>query len=343
MSIPQKKLIPAILFALMVAALAAPPLWWSECNPPVLNANPANNKGPANIGQAKHMAKSALDALYPILPATAAAIEADLVGAGNPIPSWAAPANQAEKDKNHAPLLIGQLKAIVDPFYTHLHAAVPAWLGAERTENGTNHPNSIFPWTAETTDDANKAIANIGQLKAVFSLRFDSLPQTPLDSDGDGLPDAWEIAHGLNPQDATGINGPDGDPDGDGHSNIQEYNSGSNPQSANDPLPPRTLTMAVIRLARDLPEKSDLQVNALTNNGGVLLSGMSGTFHAYRWRAGTRTELASPATLASALPGTVSVTSNSAVDMNESGAVVGTVVCSNPEEVVKVPAMFKRA
>lgn len=216
MPLPQKKLIPGLLLALVVAAFAAPPLWWSEGNPPVLNANPANNKGPANIGQAKHMAKSALDALYPILPGTAAAIEADLVGPGKPIPSWAAPANQTEKDKNHAPLLIGQLKAIAHPFYHHLNIDHSEWVLTQIQRNhdnsaivGTHYwqvtgnpgytENGYFPWNPVTSLELNKTIANIGQLKAVFSLRFEKI----FDSDGDGIPNDWEIAHGINPNDPS--------------------------------------------------------------------------------------------------------------------------------------------
>ena len=44
-----------------------------------------------------------------------------------------------------------------------------------------------------------------------------------LDADNDGLPNGWEIAHGLDPLDSSGVNGADGDPDGDGYSNMQEY------------------------------------------------------------------------------------------------------------------------
>ncbi len=51
------------------------------------------------------------------------------------------------------------------------------------------------------------------------------------DSDGDGLPDHWEISSGLNPFDGSGNNGADGDPDGDGLSNWTEYRTGNNPYS----------------------------------------------------------------------------------------------------------------
>ena len=46
-----------------------------------------------------------------------------------------------------------------------------------------------------------------------------SMP-APVDRDQDGMPDAWEMAHGLNPNDPT-----DGkaDRDGDGYSNLEEY------------------------------------------------------------------------------------------------------------------------
>lgn len=53
-----------------------------------------------------------------------------------------------------------------------------------------------------------------------------------LDSDGDGLPDVWELLHGLDPFVAAGQDGPDGDPDDDGLTNMQEYVANTDPRSA---------------------------------------------------------------------------------------------------------------
>lgn len=50
------------------------------------------------------------------------------------------------------------------------------------------------------------------------------------DADADGLPDAWEAAHGLNAFAASGNDGPNGDPDGDGMTNLQELQAGTDPR-----------------------------------------------------------------------------------------------------------------
>ncbi|MBN2507441.1 MAG: immunoglobulin domain-containing protein, partial [Verrucomicrobia bacterium] len=47
------------------------------------------------------------------------------------------------------------------------------------------------------------------------------------DHDGDGMPDAWELAHGLDPYSAADR---DLDPDGDGRSNWEESVSGTDPR-----------------------------------------------------------------------------------------------------------------
>lgn len=61
---------------------------------------------------------------------------------------------------------------------------------------------------------------------------FTVIKQGAADSDGDGLPDEWEISHGLSrfdPSDAAK------DTDGDGLSNLQEFQAGTDPMKSDAP------------------------------------------------------------------------------------------------------------
>lgn len=242
----MKRLLSPLLllsFAGISAAIPRPdPAWWSQGPPPPV-IDPAaipNNHGPANIGQAKFMAKRALDALRALVPSVADQVEADLVGAGKPIATWDVPANPdaAWQQAQRAPLLIGQLKSIAAPFYDRLNTAAPQWLLAERQTNGTYSTGTHFPWTADSSDDNNKGFATIGQLKAVFALRFNK--DSDLDANADlvewtilgglssSLPQAFQalLLASLNPYD------PNGDQDGDGVSNADELTNGTDPLNA---------------------------------------------------------------------------------------------------------------
>lgn len=78
-------------------------------------------------------------------------------------------------------------------------------------------------WCYDTA--AGQVIAKVPDTGAAATL---NLAYDVADSDGDGMPDWWELAHGLNPL----LNDATGNPDADGRNNLQEFQAGSDPQLA---------------------------------------------------------------------------------------------------------------
>ena len=72
-------------------------------------------------------------------------------------------------------------------------------------------PHAVSFAFQHTADYDSDGLENLAEIEA----ENQTDPLNP-DSDGDGLPDGWEVSHDPNPNDATGSNGASGDPDQDG-------------------------------------------------------------------------------------------------------------------------------
>jgi hypothetical protein len=99
----------------------------------------------------------------------------------------------------------------------------------------------VVAWGAEATVPAGLsnvvAIAANGQHS--LALMVVSPPLLPTDRDGDGLPDDWETAHGLSPDNASDATL---DGDNDGLTSLAEYVAGTDPRD-----PASAVQLAIVR------------------------------------------------------------------------------------------------
>lgn len=132
---------------------------------------------------------------------------------------------------------------LTDGVETHTHTYVsPSDTGtdpnsadtdADTLPDGWEVAEALSPVSASGVDGANgdpdgDELANLDEYHSGVN---STDPHDP-DSDDDGLGECWEYDYGLDPNDASGVNGPDGDPDSDGLRNLVEYNSSTNPYAA---------------------------------------------------------------------------------------------------------------
>ena len=219
------------------------PAWWFQRNVIVRTnpnnaspdyAKPGDYQVPSDFavlmqGQLKNFAMAAYDEFV----LSGAGVSAEMTAL---MQSWYTVDNNGvrhpvvtQNTNDFAPINLGQLKAVVKPFYDRLIAL-----------NGI--PG--YPWTTSPTAANDYALANVGQAKLMFFFDLTQLgygtgnPTDPV-AKGNG----WGGNVGLTNTDIiyqhlnfANIGGSGGDPDADGLTNLEEARLGTNPQKKDNPV-----------------------------------------------------------------------------------------------------------
>jgi len=154
----------ALLLALASFAMAGTPRWWATRGAVITNEVVLTNDfAAANLGQLKNMATAAAGELQDRLAG----------GAGTGVLNMV---NGFDQSGNFSAVTLGQLKAVAQPFYERLaDAGWPCLLPDGMTTN------QFYPWTGAGAQDF--AVANLGQLKYVFSFTVLKVDITKILSD----------------------------------------------------------------------------------------------------------------------------------------------------------------
>jgi alpha-tubulin suppressor-like RCC1 family protein len=210
-------------------------------------------------------------------------------------------------------LLNGQLKSLAHPFYVRFdELGIPlSLIGFSSDYTGE------FPWTDNTSDNADYSPALIGQVKYVFS--FD----LSLSQDGDSIPDWWEYIFGTDP--TVDTDNSTTDSDGDARFDSLEYAEKTDPTDYYDGTLP-TLTIVsgdnqqvtagtsaaepvVIRVDKDaafLPN-APLEISLAALNSGELSVGATSTVSNLSARTNIAGELAIDYSADSSYEGAVTI------------------------------------
>lgn len=229
----KRPLLLATLFSISTILEALPqdwpshyPDWWWDGDPSLSLIDTSRLGQPQsnqqlNQGQLLNIARLAILELDAAIPGGAGFVVADFIDSGAN-PDYLAPVN------------LGQLKAVAAPFYDRFAAlgfgpGQPGWPATLLIDEGVGDNAPLYPWRSNQTP-ANRAMANLGQAKHLFSWEPDLMAASVVE--WANVPAAWKQA--IVDAGLVGDRNGDGmidiadvfawdDADGDGIKNINEW------------------------------------------------------------------------------------------------------------------------